>query len=102
MPFDPTTLLGPIGGVIALAYAAGAASGYAFCLRTMYKILKIQADKDETECEKRLDAADHKIQALEDQVKLLNERLLHGMERQHDQVNRAGIYLLNKKDIGDE
>lgn len=104
MVFDPASLTGPLGGIIAIAYGAGAASGYAFCLRTMYKILKAQAEKDEKECEDRLAAAqrdnDRLIERLDTkqiQIDTLNERLIGGMARQADQIRSSGMKLLESK-----
>lgn len=101
--FDPSTLTGPLGGIIAIAYGAGAASGYAFCLRTMYKILRTQADKDESECKERLLEANKEIERLQEkcdtrdgEIRVLNERLIMGIERQRLQANESGLKLLGK------
>lgn len=98
MPFDPSSLLGPVGGLIAIAYAAGAASGYAFCLRTMYKILKAQADKDELKCEEEVEHYKKRVAELERECRTLNDRLIFGLERQKEATHNAGVYLLDKKE----
>lgn len=98
MAFDPSTLLGPLGGLIAIAYGAGAASGYAFCLRTMYKILKAHTDKTEQQCEKRCDELEEACHQKDAEIKQLNERLIFGLERQKIATHDAGVYLIEKKE----
>ena len=44
---DPHTLTGAAGGTLALAYAAGCASGYGFAIRTAYRAVKQRLDKVE-------------------------------------------------------
>lgn len=107
--FDPSTLTGPLGGIIAIAYGAGAASGYAFCIRTMYKILKSQSDKDEEECKERLLEANKEIERLQEkcegmtgEIRVLNERLILGINRQQEQTRESGMRLLGKyRDVED-
>lgn len=97
MHIDPSSLTGPLGGIIAIAYGAGAASGYAFCLRTMYKILKAQADKDEQGCKQRILELTNEKNDLLRQVETLQERLIGGLERQQMQTSIAGQTLLKKR-----
>ncbi len=96
MALDPSSFLGPVGGLIAIAYGAGAASGYAFCLRTMYKILKSQSEKDEKKCEDEVEEYKKKNAELERECKALNERLIFGIEHQREATHNAGMYLLGK------
>lgn len=94
MSFDPSLLTGPLGGLLAIAYAAGAVSGYTFCLRTIYKLLKAQAEKDEATAKQR-------IEHLELEAKIASERLIHGMERQQAQVRDSTIRLVHRGRIKD-
>lgn len=104
--FDFTTLAGPLGGLLAIAYGAGAASGYAFCLRTMYKILKAQAEKDETECKERIAKAEAETERVIDRCETLQrecdglkERLIGGTQRQLTQVRESGLTLVDPNRI---
>jgi phosphoenolpyruvate-protein kinase (PTS system EI component) len=98
MAFDPSSFLGPIGGLIAIAYGAGTASGYAFCLRTMYQIVKAQSDKNEKNCEHELEELKQKLEQKEAEIRTLNERLIYGLERQKLATHNAGVYLIEKKE----
>lgn len=101
MEFDPSSLTGPLGGVIAVAYGAGAASGYAFCLRTLYKLLKAQLDKDENEANERIKGLISTCAARDRQIEILQDRLLYGLDRQKSQISRAGLSLLGKEEEKD-
>jgi phosphoenolpyruvate-protein kinase (PTS system EI component) len=98
---DINSLSGPFGGLIAMAYAMGAASGYAFCLRTMYKILKEQAAKDETAWQKRIENLEHQLADAQDQIRVLQERLMGGMERQAAQVRESSLHILSRGKLDD-
>lgn len=100
MAFDPSSFLGPFGGLIAIAYGAGAASGYAFCLRTMYTILKGNSEKTEKGHEDEITELKKAIQERDQQIQVLNDRLVFGLERQQRATHDAGLYLLDKKDSG--
>lgn len=97
MAFDPSSFTGSLGGIIAIAWGAGAASGYAFCLRTMYKILREQASKDEVECAARLEELKKEKQDLAEQVESLQRQLIGGLERQLSQTSQSGLALLDKR-----
>lgn len=97
MAFDPSSFLGPFGGLIAVAYGAGAASGYAFCLRTMYTVLKSQNDKHEKNCEEEITELKKIIAEKDQDIKALNERLIFGVERQRLATHDAGVYLIEKQ-----
>lgn len=73
---------GPVGGILAIAYGAGAASGWFFCLRTMYKLLADQSKKVEDDCKVQLEEerAEHK---------LTRERLLLAMDREKAQIHQS-------------
>jgi hypothetical protein len=105
--FDVAQLAGPIGGLIAMGYAAGSISGWTFCLRTMYKILKTQCDKDETKWKEReeqlldrIEAQERKSEQDSKQIAILQDRLLHGMERQAAQIRDSSVHLLGRDKIG--
>lgn len=76
--FSASSLLGPNGGLIGLAYAAGAGSCWFFMQRTVFKIVT----REREACEKRL-------AALEEQVRELNDRYTAGLERQLWQVRES-------------
>lgn len=104
--FDVGSLTGPLGGIIAIAYGAGAASGYAFCLRTMYKLIKAQAEKDERIGDELLDDAKIEIarlvQRCDDKQRTidhLQERLISGMHRQNEQITQSGLYLIDRDKV---
>lgn len=104
--FDPGSIAGPLGGIIALAWGAGAVSGYLFCFRTLYKVAKAQADKDEKECTERIEAARLEISRLinrcdekQRSIDTLQERLLNGMQRQQMQISESGLFLIEQGKI---
>lgn len=81
--FSASSLLGPIGGLIGLAFGAGASAGWFFAIRTVYKIVT----KERESCEKR-------VTILEEQVRALNERYTAGMERQLGQIRQSTVRIL--------
>jgi hypothetical protein len=74
---EASAFTGPLGGIVAVAYGAGAASGYAFCLRTLYKLLKAQLEKDEKEANDRIKGLIATCAAKDRQIEILQDRLLH-------------------------
>lgn len=88
--FNVSFLLGPFGGIVALAYAAGCASGWAFSSRTVLKIVI----KEREECERR-------IAALENRVRELEERYFGGMERQLMQVRDSSVRIIDRGRVRD-
>lgn len=103
--FHVSDLLGPTGGVVALAYAAGAASGWGFCVATVLRITnrQIRRLEDEVRDEKRArqdekDDCDRKIEALAARVREVEDRYTHGMERQLSQVRQSSVALIRRDD----
>lgn len=100
---DITTIdrfLGPSGGELALVFAAGCVAGYAFCIRTLYKVLKEQKDKDESECSKRIEKLEEENKELEKRIAILEDRLFHGMSRQAAQVRESTAQILGREKLG--
>lgn len=57
MSLEISDLLGPLGGTIALAWAAGAASGFIFCQKIMkarIDFLQAQIEISDSKCDQRL------------------------------------------------
>tara|TARA_B100000683_G_C12319758_1_gene485990 strand:- start:137 stop:424 length:288 start_codon:yes stop_codon:yes gene_type:complete len=62
--FNLDTLLGPTGGALALSFAAGASSGWAFAQRTVMHWAKKQIERMEVDAQKRDSECDAKISDL--------------------------------------
>lgn len=99
--FQAAMLLGPLGGVVALAYAAGAASGWGFCVLTVLRITNKQIERLEGElAEQKTETAAEKaecarkISSLELRVKEVEDRYTHGMERQLSQVRHSSARVI--------
>lgn len=94
--FSAAMLLGPLGGIVALAYAAGAASGWGFCVLTVLRITNRQITRLEGElaqqkAETAAEKADcaRRINSLELRVREVEDRYANGMERQLGQVRQS-------------
>jgi len=80
--------LGPNGGEIALAFGAGCAAGYAFCMRTLYKVQCEQHEKAEVALKDLL--KDERAKSI-----MLEERL-YGQLRNTGQMRESVTYLLDE------
>lgn len=97
--FSASLLLGPLGGIVALAYAAGAASGWGFCVLTVLRITNRQIARLETALAEEKAECARKISALENRVKEVEDRYTHGMERQLGQVRESSNRMLRRDEI---
>lgn len=95
--FQASMLLGPLGGIVALAYAAGAASGWGFCVLTVLRITNRQITRLEGELASEKAECARRISALESRVKEVEDRYTHGMERQLGQVRLSSENLLERR-----
>lgn len=85
--------LGPRGGELAIAFGAGCAAGYAFCVRTIHTMLQRHTDKQHEECVER-------ITNLEKALKIMEERWLYGTSRQMAQMSDSSIRVLGEEKLG--
>ena len=72
-------MLGPLGGTIALSWAAGAASGYIFAVKLMsskIKFLEEQIEISEKKCEARIRSTTEQLQRQIDFIKEILENEL--------------------------
>jgi hypothetical protein len=100
-PFDVTqSLLGPDGGQIAIAFGAGCTAGYAFCIRTVYKMLGKHADKQHADCLEHVESLRADNRALNERMTILEDRLYTGTVRQMTQMRESGIRVLGEEKIG--
>lgn len=83
--FDASYFIGPFGGIVAIAFGAGAAAGWAFASQTVLKLVT----KEREECERR-------IGLLEARVRELEERYIGGLERQLGQIRQSSVSVLRK------
>lgn len=115
-------LAGPLGGLLALAFAAGAGGGWGFCSLTMLRVTKEQMEKVEKnandqiadlkltaahereECDRRIrkveEAAERDRQDrmnLEKRVQELADRYMHGMERQLGQIRDSSEKFIKRR-----
>lgn len=80
--FSVQSLLGQNGGIIAIAYGAGAASGWAFAISTAYRSMKTQLSEQRDAHKRAQDDCDRRIADLERWVKEQGDRYTQGLERQ--------------------
>lgn len=88
------SLLGPFGGQLALAFGAGCAAGYAFCVRTVYKLLGSHGDARHADCIKQIEALKDANEELKLRVVVLEDRLYSGSNRQMAQMRDSEIRVL--------
>lgn len=93
--FSASSLLGPNGGLLGLAYAAGAASAWLFAMRTVYKMLT----RERESCEKRVALLEEQVRSLNDKYTDLLERI--GIERQMMQIRDSSRRVIHRKEGGD-
>lgn len=91
--FQISHLLGPMGGELAIAFGAGCAAGYAFCLRTVYKMLKANCDAHIESLQKENTAVRHRLAIAED-------RLYQGTSRQMAQIRESEVRVLGANKLG--
>jgi len=72
---DTAHLAGPIGGMLALAFGTGCASGYGFAIRTAYRAVKARLDavernarEDQFRCELKVLTLETRLRELEDML----------------------------------
>lgn len=109
--FSFQSLLGQSGGALALAYGAGAASGWAFAIRTAFRSVKRQVDEQREahdrqiremreahdrhinelneQCKRDREDCDRRIAHLEAWVKEQGDRYTSGLERQLAQARES-------------
>jgi hypothetical protein len=93
-------LLGPLGGQLALAFGAGCAAGYAFCLRTVHKMLGEHAQLQYKECLDRVETMQRANDKLQERVTTLEERLYSGTARQMAQIRESELRVLGADKLG--
>lgn len=69
--FEISNLLGPMGGQLALAFGTGCAAGYAFCLRTVYKLLATHKDDENKTCIERINKLENENNDLRERLTVL-------------------------------
>lgn len=90
-------LLGPLGGVVALAFAAGAAAGWGFCVATILRVTNKQIARLEKELEQERADCAREIAELKQRLQIVEDRYTTGMERQLGQIRRS-----SRRILGDE
>lgn len=70
---DITAFTGEMGGMLALAFAMGAAAGWGFAQRTAVKMaqdrigeLKLDVEKERVECQEKIEKLEARVKDLED------------------------------------
>lgn len=88
-------LTGPLGGIIAAAYGAGAVMGFGFAHKTVGKrVAELKEDMrlDKLDCDTRITDLTRRMREVED-------RYLNGMERQLVQSRESTVRVLRDGDI---
>jgi hypothetical protein len=96
MEFDPSALLGPLGGALGIAFAAGSAAGYAFCVRTVYKLLGEGNNKLYDNCLEHCKQLQDENDDLRKRALVLEERLYFGQTRQLEQIRDSSVTILGR------
>ena len=94
--FDAGQLLGPLGGQLAIAFGAGCASGYAFCLRTVYKLLSVHTDARHNDCMQRIVKLEEEREDLKQRITILEDRLYSGHARQMEQMRESTVRIIGE------
>jgi predicted phosphoribosyltransferase len=84
--------LGPLGGLLAMTWGAGAMMGYGFAHKTIGKRVGELRD-DMRRSEQRCDTA---IKDLVDRVREVEDRYTHGMERQLGQARQSTVAIIER------
>lgn len=100
--FDVSTLLGPQGGQLALAFGTGCAAGYAFCLRTVYKLLASHKDAENKTCMERINLLASENNDLRERMTVLEDRWYMGSQRQTEQIRQSSVQVLGKEKLGED
>ncbi len=83
-------LSGPIGGILAGAYGAGAVMGWGFAHKTIGKRvseLKDEMRDDKADCDRRIVDLSNRLREVED-------RYMSGLERQTAQIRDSAIHVI--------
>lgn len=83
-------LTGPIGGILAGAYGAGAIMGYGFAAKTIGKQLK-QVREDMREDK---DDCDRRIHDLTERLRTVEDRSFNSLDRQASQIRESAIHVI--------
>lgn len=87
--FSASQLLGPAGGIIGIAFAAGAAAGWNFAVRTVLKLTNERFNKLETDSRQEQERCNERIRTLEDRLHDMDRRYTSGLENQLTQVRQS-------------
>lgn len=88
-------LAGPLGGLLAGTWGAGAVMGYSFAHRTIGKrVTELKQDVDKGEAKCREDIRD-----LTNRLRELEDRQFYGSQRQLAQTHDSTIHLLDRGEI---
>lgn len=88
--------LGPDGGLLAIAFAAGCTMGYAFCVRTLCKVLKEQKQENHDTCLERIKALEDEKDELKTRLAIIEDRLYHGQTRQLEQTRQSSVEIMER------
>jgi hypothetical protein len=92
--FDVTqSLLGPFGGQLAIAFGAGCTAGYAFCIRTIYRLLNKHAETQHADCQMQ-------VNMLRERLTILEDRLHSGTMRQMAQMRESEVRVIGEDKLG--
>lgn len=91
MALDPSQLIGPVGGLLALAYAAG----WVTAEKRTEKRMKAAIAQLKHDCERRDAEKSGQIAALTTQVNTLNDFMRRGMERQMGQMHDSTVRMID-------
>lgn len=109
--FSVKDLLGQVGGALAIAYGAGAASGWAFAIRTAFRSVKRQVEEQRDAHAQQIERmeqahrrsqedCDRRITQLEREMRDLSERYTAGLERQLAQARQSAEEMTGRIDRG--
>lgn len=92
MPDITNQFIGPIGGLLCIAFAMGGAAGWGFAVKLLSaRITDLKADilRERMECHTAL--ADHA-----NRIRELEDRAYHGQERQLAQVRQSTVTVIDR------
>lgn len=89
---DVSQFLGPLGGLLAGTWGAGAVMGYGFAHRTIGKrVSELKKDMDKAEAKCREDIRD-----ITNRLREIEDRSFWGVQRQKVQQHESAVHLIDR------
>ena len=91
---EPGQFIGPLGGLLCVAFGMGCVAGWGFAM----KLMSSRLSDLKNDCERRDEEHKKVIEELKVDVRKLNDFMLHGMERQLAQTRESSVRVLGPRE----